>query len=108
MGTKRVKQGTKRVQDGYVRYREAGYNQGRQDRTGLEAAAGPVQANHVRHQSRQASIKSTFSFLEELVFDEQIPISSSFIYLHGNIWNGCFCLYSGCSSRMNFLKGLFF
>ena len=65
--TKRVqdgyKRGTKGVQDGYNPYREAGYNQGRQDRTGLEAAAAPVQANHVRHQSRQGSIKSTFSFL---------------------------------------------
>ena len=57
------KMGTIGVQDGYNPYREAGYNQGRQDRTGLEAAAAPVQANHVRHQSRQGSIKSTFSFL---------------------------------------------
>ena len=63
------KKSTNRVQDGHVRHREAGYNQGRQDRTGLEAAAAPVQANHVRHQSRQGSIKSTFSFLKELVFN---------------------------------------
>ena len=68
---KGYKMGTKGVRDGY--------NQGRQDGTGLEAAAAPVQANHVRHQSRQGSIKSTFSFLDEQVFNEQIPISGFFI-----------------------------
>ena len=106
MGTKRVKQGTKRVQDGYVRYREAGYNQGRQDRTGLEAAAAPVQANHVRHQSRQGSIKSTFSFLGEAGFQWTDPDFRLFYYLHGNMW--MFLPLFRLFSKMNFLKDLFF
>ena len=51
---KGYKMGTKGVRDGY--------NQGRQDGTGLEAAAAPVQANHVATNLGKAASNQLFPF----------------------------------------------
>ena len=90
--------GTKGVRDGY--------NQGRQDGTGLEAAAAPVQANHVRHPSRQGSIKSTFSFLGGASCQLTDPDFRLFYYLHGNIW--MFLPLDRLLQQNEFSKGSFF